>query len=195
MKIQSEQPRQATGRKGHKNMKKSEIIKQQLEALEAENEALVKKMVFENPERTAENHDALWNAYWNQHGWSMHQREKELEFEYRKELNREIEVGDGVTECLWSDSHAFTVIARTAKTLTIQQDKATLDPNFKPEWIPGGFAAHCTNQDEQEWTYERNPNGRILKCRWSEKNGRWQTGSDGSILIARGRHEFHDYNF
>lgn len=176
-------------------MKKSEVISKQLETLKAEYKALVKSMVFDNPERTAENHDALWNAFWKAYGWPMHQKEENLKLELRTELNREIEVGDGVTMYLWSDAHACTVIARTAKTLTIQQDKATLDPNFKPEWIAGGFAAHCTNSDEQEWTYERDPNGEIIKCRWSEKHGRWQTGSDGSIKIGRGRHEHYDYNF
>jgi hypothetical protein len=176
-------------------MKNSEIIRNQIEALKAEDKALVKSMVFENPERTAENHNQLWSKYWEEHGWPNHKKVEELEYEMYKELNREIEVGDGVTMCLWSDRHAYTVIARTAKTLTIQQDKATLDPNFKPEWIPGGFAGHCTNSEDQEWSYERDPNGRIEKCRWSEKYGRWQTGSDGSIKIIRGRHEYHDYNF
>ena len=172
-------------------MKKSEIIRSQLEALKAEYAATVKRMVFENPTRTAENHDALWNKFWKEYGEAKHYEEKDLEWELHKELNREIEVGDGVTEKLWSDAHACTVIARTAKTLTIQRDKATLDPSFKPEWM----GTYCTNSDDQSWTYERNPNGEIIKCRWSEKYGRWQTGSDGSIKIYRGRHEHYDYNF
>lgn len=176
-------------------MKKSDNIWRQVEATEAEYEAKVKSEVFENPARTAENHDKLWHDFWEAYGWPMRQKIDALKQEFHTELNREIEVGDGVTECLWSDRHACTVIARTAKTLTIQRDKAILDPNFKPEWIPGGFAAHCTNSEDQKWTYERNPNGEIIKCRWSEKRGGWQTGSDGSIRIIRGRHEYHDYNF
>lgn len=176
-------------------MKKSDTVRKQLDAIKVEYEALVNRMVFDNPERTAENHDALWNTFWNNHGWPMHQQKRALEVELQKELNREIEVGAGVTEHLWSDAHACTVIARTAKTLTIQRDRAILDPAFKPEWVPGGFSAVCTNGDEQRWTYERDPNGEIIKCRWSEKYGGWQTGSDGSIKISRGRHEYYDYNF
>lgn len=177
-------------------MKKSDTIWKQVEAAKAEYEAKVKSEVFENPERTtAEKHDELWSKFWEAYGWPLHQKIEALKLEFHTELNREIEVGDGVTECLWSDRHACTVIARTAKTLTIQRDKAILDPNFKPEWIPGGFAAHCTNNEEQTYAYERDPNGQIIKCRWSEKRGGWQTGSDGSIRIIRGRYEFHDYNF
>ena len=52
-----------------------------------------------------------------------------------------------------------------------------------------------TNSEEQSWTYERDPTGEIIRCRWSEKNGCWQSGSDGSIRIGRGRHEHYDYNF
>lgn len=63
-----------------------------------------------------------------------------------------IQVGDGVTVNLWSDRYAATVIKVTKSTVTVRRDKATLNPDFKPEWIPGGFAAHCTNQDEQTYT-------------------------------------------
>ena len=176
-------------------MKKSEEIRTELEALEAEKEATIKTMVMENPERTAENHDQLWNAYWRAFGSAYYDKKENLEHELRKALNSEIEIGDGVTEYLYSDAHAYTVIAKTKKTITIQRDKAILDPNFKPEWIAGGFAGHCTNQEEQTYTYERDPEGAKVRCFWSERLGCYTTGGDQSIKIGRGRHEFYDYNF
>ena len=106
-----------------------------------------------------------------------------------------VQVGDGVTICYWSDQHAATVISRTAKSITVQRDTATLDPSFKPEFIVGGFAGHCTNQDEQTYTYERNPKGRIETYRWSNKYGQYRSAGDQSIKIINGRHEFYDYNF
>lgn len=176
-------------------MKESERIRLEIEALTTEYDELSRSLVMDNPQRTAENHGQLWNDFWENHGRGLKDRIDLLKLAQNVELNREIDIGDGVTMYLWSDAHACTVIAKTAKTLTIQRDKASLDPNFKPEWIPGGFAAHCTNAEDQEWTYEPDPNGEIIKCRWSEKRGRWQTGSDGSIRIGRGRHEYYDYNF
>ena len=119
----------------------------------------------------------------------------DLELKLSVEQNRELDVGDGCTYYLWSDSYACTVIKKTKKTITIQRDKATLSPDFKPEWVPGGFAAHCTNAEDQSYTYERNPNGEIYVCHWSEKEGRYRSGSDGSIKIGVGRHEYYDYNF
>lgn len=116
--------------------------------------------------------------------------------EYREQLRtveqQALEVGDGVTLNLWSDRQAYTIIRRTPYTLTLQRDKATLDPNFKPEFIVGGFAAHCTNQDEQSYTYERDPNGGTTVVYWSKKYGRFMYLGKS---ISVGRHEFYDYNF
>ena len=172
-------------------VKNSEIISKEIEAAEEEYKARVKTDVFDRSDRTAENHDELWGTFWRTYGRQQHQKIEELKGQLSKELNREIEVGAGVTLHLWSDSHACTVISRTATTLTIQRDKATLDPNFKPQ--RDGF--HCINQDDQTYTYEADPNGEIYKCHWSEKMGRFQHGSDGSMKITRGRREFYDYNF
>lgn len=106
-----------------------------------------------------------------------------------------VKVGDGVTVHLYSDAHAYTVVKVTKCTITVQRDKAILDPDFKPDFVPGGFSAHCTNQDEQSYTYEPDPNGAIETYRWSNKRNRYQGGGDGSIIVTKGRHEFYDYNF
>lgn len=172
-------------------MKKSEMIMNEIATIEAE----YKERAKQEAPVSADNYSDLWDRFWKSYGRDTHRKIEDLKRQVKVEQNREIEVGDGVTLHLWSDAHACTVIAKTKATITIQQDKATIDPNFKPEWVAGGFAGHCTNQGEQTYTYERNPNGHIYKCRWSEKNGCYQTGGDGSMKITRGRREFYDYNF
>lgn len=108
--------------------------------------------------------------------------------------HREVKVGDGITLRVYTDCHAFTVISRTEKTLTIQQDTATLKNDWKPEIIPGGFAGYCVNQEEQEYDYTPNPNGQIITLRWSNKYNRWNAPKGyGSAYL--GRHEYYDYNF
>lgn len=104
-----------------------------------------------------------------------------------------IQVGDGVTVNLWSDRYAATVIKVTKSSVTARRDKATLNPDFKPEWIPGGFAGHCTNQDEQTYSYEPDENGMEYTFRWSRKYQRY--GQPGNLTLSKGRHEFYDYNF
>ena len=117
---------------------------------------------------------------------------EKLKEQYKIAERYEVKVGDGVTYHLYSDSQACTVTKRTAKTITIQEDKATLDPNFKPEFVVGGFAGHCTNQNEQTYTYESDPNGRTITARWSEKRGAFVYCDK---IITNGRHQFYDYNF
>lgn len=78
-------------------------------------------------------------------------------------------------------------------SVTVRRDKATLNPDFKPEWIPGGFAAHCTNQEEQSYTYEPDESGTVYTFRWSNKYQRY--GQPGNLSLSKGRHEFYDYNF
>lgn len=109
-----------------------------------------------------------------------------------RQAHAEIAVGDGVTLHLHSDAQAYTVIARTKCTLTVQRDKVTRSKDFKPEWVEGGFSAVCTNQDDQKWTYERNPAGAVEKLYLGRKTGRF-TYLGKTISI--GRYEYYDYNF
>lgn len=109
-----------------------------------------------------------------------------------EDFKEHAKVGDGATLCYWSDRHAYTIIKRTAQSLTLQQDKATLSPDFTPEFISGGFFAHCINQNEQRYSYEPNPDGQIIKVWWSKKkNGFFWN----DLRVIPGRHEFYDYNF
>lgn len=124
--------------------------------------------------------------------WNLRRKIEALEKEYQTALNSEVKVGDGITIILYSDAHAYTIIKRTATTITIQRDKATLKEGFKPEIIPMGFAGRCMNNYEQDYDYERDEDGSTKVLHWSEKYGNWIT-KGGSVSL--GRHEFYDYNF
>lgn len=115
------------------------------------------------------------------------------EFDSRYLTPANVKVGDGATVNYWSDRHAGTIVKVTKCSITIQRDKAILSPDFKPEFIPGGFAAHCINQDEQSYTYERNPEGERTTLRWSKVYN--QYGQPGDLTASKGRHEYYDYNF
>lgn len=105
------------------------------------------------------------------------------------------EVGDGATERLHTDAHAYTVIAvkNGGRMIVLQRDTATLDPTFKPEIIPGGFAGHCTNQADQRWTYQPDPDGAIITARLTKYG--WKTPGSDRGNITPGRNERYDWNF
>lgn len=176
-------------------MKRSEELRIELEELKALKEKKYHEMVTCRVGSEMKDWESAWNEYYAKCGRQLSEDIRGIEHAIIVEINRELDVGDGATLCLYSDRYACTVISKTAKTITVQRDKATLDPNFKPEFISGGFAVHCINQEDQRWTYDRDPNGEITRCFWSEKLGRYTTGGDQSVRISPGRHEFYDYNF
>lgn len=99
-------------------MKKSEMLKTELEKCTAEKDATYIREVKEK--EGTDTHDNLWNRYYSSSGRDLCRKEEQLQRDIRKEINRELEVGDGVRLCLYSDVQAHTVIARTKCTLTIQ---------------------------------------------------------------------------
>lgn len=133
--------------------------------------------------------------------WNEYRQLLETEEQLRKDIQHEtfvayknIQVGDGITLNLYSDAHAFTVIKRTKNTITVQRDKATLKETFTPEFSVGGFFAHCSNQDEQDYNYEQDPNGRIIILRWNEKKKKW-LNKKYCVSTSYGRNEYYDYNY
>ena len=102
-------------------------------------------------------------------------------------------VGDGATVVLYTDRYAGTIIKVTPQTITVQRDTAKLVPEFKPDWIPGGFSCICTNNEDQDYTYERDEQGEVYTFRWSEKHQSY--GRPGHLRAIKGRREFYDYNF
>lgn len=102
-------------------------------------------------------------------------------------------IGDGVTVCYWTDRKAYTVIRMTPHTLTLQRDKVTHANGYKPEYIPGGFGAHCTNNAEQKWEYSADPEGEIVRAYWHPSQRCFMVNK--TLKVVPGRHEFYDYNF
>lgn len=100
------------------------------------------------------------------------------------------EVGMGATECMWSDRHAYTIIAVYGKgdkvtTITVQRDKAVrTDKN--------GMS------DSQSYTYTPDPDGET-KTVTLRKNGKWITKGEplknGTGWLIGHRDEHYDYSF
>ena len=107
---------------------------------------------------------------------------------------RAFEVGDGATVSGYSDADAYTVTARTAKTLTLRADKQTLlngTGSGAPDALQfsrGGFVGHTSGR--QRWECQPDTNGRTVTARLTLKG--WQ--ADGKSVGA-GRRPHYDFNF
>ena len=119
---------------------------------------------------------------------------------YRGDFNiKNLPEGEYLTETGYSQSYPWKVIATSpsGKTLTLQKVEVATDPEFKAEFVPGGFAGHCTNQNEQTHIFvglsDRTKTVRLQKSRYHGSDKLW--GSKGTEFIANGAVEFYDYNF
>lgn len=106
--------------------------------------------------------------------------------------------GEYMTQTMYTDTTPWKVISRTATTITLQEVLVERDPNWKPNIISGGFAGHCTNQDEQTWLYaglgEMTTKVRLVKSRYCGSDKLWSSAQHGEF-IANGARRKYDYNF
>lgn len=94
----------------------------------------------------------------------------------------------------YSDISPYEVIRVVSdKTLVVRRMDAELDPNWKPEFTPGGFVAHCTNQEKQTYTYKSCEDADTIRIR-KRKDGNWYSFYGRHILSNEPR-KFYDYNF
>lgn len=95
----------------------------------------------------------------------------------------------------WSDVNPFEIVrVVSAKCLEVREMKAERDPDWKPEFIPGGFAGHCVNQHEQRWNIEPDPEALVYRIRL-HKNGWWKDANGNRFVLSEAPRKFYDYNF
>ena len=133
--------------------------------------------------------------YYHKVRWDLpgtYEERRIAELKMFEDWYREMDVGDRVHVKLYTDVNPATIIAKTKSTYTVRYDKATRDPNWKPEWIPGGFSAICTNDDDQKWIIEEDPNGATETFRWSKRLNCFQ---NSGVKLLPGWAKYYDYNF
>jgi hypothetical protein len=94
----------------------------------------------------------------------------------------------------YSDVRPYEVVRVISdKTIEVRPMTARPDPNFKPNFIPGGFVAHCTNQRDQTWIIESDSDAPVLRVR-KRKDGTWHSAFGRHVISDKPIH-FYDYNF
>lgn len=123
---------------------------------------------------------------------SKTKRQQEIKKILAIEERRNVRIGEGVTVCLYSDRHAYTIIRRTRNKLFIQRDTATLKKDSKPEMVKGGFTGFVANNDSLKYDYAQNPENPVDVAYWSEKRGCFTLND---CPIVNGKSEYFDYSF
>lgn len=110
-----------------------------------------------------------------------------------------LKVGDGLTKYGYSDAHAYTIIGikpyKSGTVLIAQRDKATMTNRKDLTFHPGGFVGNYSDQHEQEWVYEPDPNEITYKVRVKPDGSLTGVGEYRGQHWSTGRDEFYDLNF
>jgi hypothetical protein len=87
------------------------------------------------------------------------------------------DVGTPATIVIGSDRYPATVIRTTSKgTVWVQEDDAVCE------------SKNAHNSEMQFWTYQRNPNGRVLRCRPRKNRIPWTSGGTPVYMGFRNRY-------
>jgi hypothetical protein len=94
----------------------------------------------------------------------------------------------------YSDVNPFEIVRRISdKTVEIRAMNAERDPNWKPDFVPGGFCGTVINQSQQRWLINSNPDGRVFRIRLGKRG--WKDSSGSRYVLADQPQKFYDYNF
>jgi len=94
----------------------------------------------------------------------------------------------------YSDITPYEVVKVISdKTLEIREMDAKLAEGQKPQFVPGGFSAHCINQSELQWDITSNPSNKVLRVRMHKNGYYYHKGSRFALSDAPVK--FYDYNF
>jgi hypothetical protein len=95
----------------------------------------------------------------------------------------------------YSDVNPFEVVKVVSdKTIEVREMDAEKDPSWVPDWHVGGFAGHCSNQQEQKWFITSNGSNPVVRIRLS-KSGVWKDKHGRKFGLSDQPTRFYDYNF
>ena len=112
----------------------------------------------------------------------------------------------------YSDVEPFEVVERKSeKRVVVRSMKSVRSADWKPEMVPGGFSAHCTNNRQQKWDITSDEENGVLVTITKRKDGKWYEVGDNYVEFGFGTFErdpdtgervavdkprkFYDYNF
>jgi hypothetical protein len=94
----------------------------------------------------------------------------------------------------WSDVEPFEIVRRVSdKTFDVRPMRAERDPEWEPEFVPGGFCGTVVNQNSQRWLYESDPAQALVRIRLGKQG--WRDAGGSRYAISATPFKFYDYNF
>jgi hypothetical protein len=100
----------------------------------------------------------------------------------------------------YTDVKAHEIVRVISETCIEIRRLRTERNNWTPDYIPGGFSAHCTNDRSQKWTFSSDPGAEVIRIRLSRakdpsRNGRWFDRAGRKFRVEDMPYEYYDHNF
>ena len=96
----------------------------------------------------------------------------------------------------YTDVHPFEIVrVISEKTIEVRRMKVLgfSADSPKPEFIPGGFVAHCTNNHALKYDIVSDEAGDVIRIRLGKKG--WNSPNEGKFKLSTSPWYFYDYNF
>lgn len=96
----------------------------------------------------------------------------------------------------YSDTNPYEIVRVVSdKTIVLRAMIAERREDCKPEFVAGGFSAHCTNNGDQRnaWVIKSDPKGYTVRARL-QKDGTWKS-EHGRHSLNNAPVKHYDYNF
>jgi hypothetical protein len=86
----------------------------------------------------------------------------------------------------YSDVNPFEIIRKVSeKTVEIRAMNAERDPNWKPDFVAGGFCGTVVNQRDQRWIISSSADAPVVRIRLGSRAGRMPTVAASNSLMSR----------
>tara|TARA_R100001377_G_C3181103_1_gene106695 strand:- start:847 stop:1182 length:336 start_codon:yes stop_codon:yes gene_type:complete len=95
----------------------------------------------------------------------------------------------------YSDVHPYEIVRIVSDKCIEIREMDTSENKTKMNFVAGGFSAHCSNQNAQDYDYTSNPENHVEKIRFSRVSKVWKCKGGGRYNIAKAPRKFYDYNF
>ena len=94
----------------------------------------------------------------------------------------------------YSDITPFEIIRHVSdKTIDVRRMQYKKDDSVKLNFHTGGFAANCSNQNDQEWIINSDETSDVIRIRLGKQGWKSSDGARFQLDIKPVR--FYDYNF
>ena len=97
----------------------------------------------------------------------------------------------------YTDVRAHEIV-RVISDSCVEVRRLKATPIHTPTFVAGGFAFHCTNIMDQQWSFDTDSSAerfRIRKSRARGKAGEWFDVHGRRYMLEQKPREFYDYNF